>query len=61
MDPLEKNLKDMKLADGDSGVVGNPKIDASDRLALLEFGLKVEKSERQLFSAFMLYNRGSQA
>ncbi|CAL8469857.1 g9399 [Coccomyxa elongata] len=30
MDPPEKNLKDMKLTDGDSAVVGNAKIDASD-------------------------------
>lgn len=45
MDLAEKNLKDMKLADGDSDVVGNPKVDASDRLALLEFGLKAENSE----------------
>ena len=44
MDLPEKSLKDMKLTDGDSTVVGTPKADASDRLAMLESGSKAEKS-----------------
>lgn len=55
MDLPEKSFQNMKLTDGDSTVVGTPKVDASDRLATLEPGSKAENSGELTFAS-MLYD-----